>query len=96
MYKHEPDNYICPLCQISRGERTELGDQEPTVVFRDDLITAFIAGKWWKSSKGHVIVIPNEHIENIYILPDNINHRIADFSKEMAGQSNSPQRASRS
>lgn len=84
MYNHQPEKYTCPLCQISKGEKTEIGNQEPTVVFRDKLITAFIAGKWWKSNKGHIIVIPNEHIENIYDLSDEINHRIADFTKEVS------------
>ena len=84
MYNHSPENYICPLCQISRGERTEKGDQEPSVIFRDKILTAFIAGKWWKSNPGHIIIIPNEHIENIYDIPEEIGHKIFDFSKKVA------------
>jgi len=67
MYNHSPENYICPLCQIARGETTEKGNQELSVIWRDKSVTVFIAGKWWRSNPGHVIVIPNEHIENIYI-----------------------------
>jgi histidine triad (HIT) family protein len=85
MYNHSPEKYICPLCQISRGEKTEkVGDQEGSVVFRDKFITAFISGKWWRSNPGHVIIIPNEHIENIYDLPEEIGHKIFDFSKKVA------------
>jgi len=76
--------YICPLCQIARGERTEKGDQEGAVILRDKIITVFIAGKWWKSNPGHVIIIPNEHIENIYDMPEEIGHKIFDFSKKVA------------
>lgn len=84
MYNHEPQNYICPLCQIAKGENTERGSQEESVIFRDDLITVFIAGKWWKSNPGHVIIIPNRHIENIYDISEEIGHKIFDFSKRVA------------
>ena len=84
MHNHQPENYICPLCQISRGEKTEKGNQETSVVFRDQSITVFVAGKWWKSNLGHVIIIPNEHIENIYDIPEEMGHRIFDFSKKIA------------
>ena len=84
MYNHQPEKYICPLCQISKGESTEKGNQEGSVIFRDKFITVFVAGKWWKSNLGHVIVIPNEHIENIYDIPEEIGHKIFDFSKKVA------------
>lgn len=84
MYSHEPENYKCPLCQIAKGEKTDVGDQEPTVIFRDADITAFVAGKWWRRNPGHVIIVPNKHIENIYALPDELNRKIADFSKKVA------------
>ena len=84
MYNHEPEGYICPLCQISRGEKTELGIQEETVIFRDDFLTAFVAGKWWRSNPGHVIIIPNQHIENIYDMPEEIGHKLFDLSKRVA------------
>jgi histidine triad (HIT) family protein len=54
------------------------------VIFRDAVITAFIAGKWWRSNPGHVLIIPNQHIENIYDLPEDIGHRIFDVSKQVA------------
>ena len=84
MYNHEPKDYICPLCQIARGEETSLGRQEESVLFRDELITIFVAGKWWRSNRGHVIIIPNEHIENIYDMPEEVGHHIFDFSKKVA------------
>ncbi|MDO8619298.1 MAG: HIT family protein [Candidatus Daviesbacteria bacterium] len=84
MFNHQPKNYICPLCQIARGEKTERGSQEETVIYRDQYLTAFIAGKWWRSNPGHVIIIPNQHIENIYDLPGNIGHKIFDLSKKVS------------
>jgi histidine triad (HIT) family protein len=83
MYNHEPKNYVCPLCRITRSEEArEKGRQEDTLIFKDKLITVCIAGKWWRSNPGHVIVIPNQHIENIYDMPEEIGHHIFDFSKQ--------------
>ena len=84
MYNHAPENYICPLCQISNGEPTTVGSQEESVIYRDEFITAFVAGKWWRSNPGHVIIIPNSHIENIYDMPEEMGHKIFDFSKKVA------------
>src|SRR3989304_6885453 len=84
MFKHEPKGYVCPLCQIAKGEKTDNGDQEQDVIFRDKFLTAFIAGKTWRLNKGHVIIIPNKHFQNIYNLPENIGHKIFDFSKKVA------------
>lgn len=84
MYNHAPINYECPLCQIAKGQITNHGDQEKSVILRDDFLTVFIAGKWCKSNPGHVIVIPNKHIENIYDMPEEIGHKIFDMSKKVA------------
>lgn len=84
MYNHEPKNYICPLCQIAKGQDTQHGNQEATIIYRDKTLTAFVAGKWWRSNPGHVIIITNEHIENIYDLPEEVGHQIFDLSKKVA------------
>lgn len=84
MYSHEPKDYICPLCQIARGEPTTLGSQEGSVIYRDGDITAFIAGKFWKASPGHVIIVPNKHFENLYSIPEEIGHKIFSLSQKVA------------
>lgn len=84
MYNHQPEKYTCPLCQIFKGEITDHGDQSQNIIFKDKFLTTFVAGKWWKSNPGHVIIIPNEHIENIYDMPEGMGHKIFDFSKKVA------------
>ena len=84
MYNHAPADYICPLCQIYRGEPTEKGDSEPDVIFRNQIITVFIAGKWVRSNPGHVVIIPNQHVENLYDMPGDIGHAVHDASKQVA------------
>ena len=84
MHNHQPANYICPLCQIANGQETERGNQKEAVFYQDEFLTAFVAGKWWRTNPGHVIIIPNSHIENIYDLPSDIGHKIFDLSKKVA------------
>src|SRR3989344_9642008 len=84
MYNHEPAQYICPLCQIVKGDETERGSTADDIFFRNEHLTAFIAGKWWRTNPGHVIIVPNKHIENIYDMPDNIGHAISDVTKRVA------------
>ncbi|HVU80025.1 MAG TPA: HIT domain-containing protein [Candidatus Paceibacterota bacterium] len=84
MYNHEPKGYVCPLCQIANGEPTSIGSQEDSVLLRDSRVVVFIAGKWWRSNPGHVIIMPRRHIENIYDMPDYMAHRISDYAKVVA------------
>jgi histidine triad (HIT) family protein len=63
--RHEPPEYTCPFCRLLGGvetERNRLND----IVWRDEATTAFISPKWWPENEGHVIVIPNAHVENLY------------------------------
>ena len=84
MYNHAPENYVCPLCQIAKGEPTEKGSVENDVLYRDDNVTIFIAGRFWRSNPGHVIIIPNSHVENLYDMPDEVGHAVSDHSKKVA------------
>jgi histidine triad (HIT) family protein len=85
MYNHAPDNYICPFCLIVQGiENENVLTKHEDIVYQDDYVTAFIGAGWWKNSKGHVIIIPNSHFENIYDLPSEYSHRIHDLEREVA------------
>ena len=84
MHSHQPGGYVCPLCQIVRGESTTKGPSEEAVITRTRHLTVFIAGKWWRSNPGHVIIVPNEHIENIYDLPYEIIHTVGYMLKDVA------------
>jgi histidine triad (HIT) family protein len=47
-----------------RGVDTERNRQSD-IVWQDAHTTAFISPKWWPGNRGHVIVIPNAHVENV-------------------------------
>jgi len=85
MYNHKPDNYVCPFCLVARGiENDNVITNQEDVIYHDELITAFISAGCWKNNKGHVLIIPNEHYENIYELPPLISAKIHDVEKEIA------------
>lgn len=68
MLEHAPPGYVCPFCALVSGLDRERNRQND-IVLRDDETTAFVAPKWWRGNEGHVLVIPNDHHENIYGIP---------------------------
>jgi len=68
MYNHAPESYDCPFCRLARGKATSVSTQDD-VIYRDTDVTAFMAAGWWPNNRGHVLVVPNEHYENLYDLP---------------------------
>ena len=83
--KHAPKDYVCPICVALRGEENDdTWIMQRDIVYKDDLVTAFIGSKFIKGNEGHPIVVPNEHFENIYDLPEKYGRRVFDVSKVVA------------
>lgn len=73
MRSHAPPHYRCPFCAIVRGkERPDVSTQQADVVLRAPQVTAFVCSHQWPNNPGHVLVVPNAHIENLYVLPDDL------------------------
>lgn len=69
-YHHAPKGYDCPFCRVAVGEDLpHPGTQQQDVVYQSRLATAFVANKWWPNNPGHVLVVPNQHLENLYEMP---------------------------
>jgi histidine triad (HIT) family protein len=83
MYNHAPEDYECPLCLLTSGGGNQYADQDD-IIYKNDVFTSFIAGKWRISNPGHVIIIPNKHTENLYDIDDDILSEIQIFSKKVA------------
>ena len=82
-WSHAPAGYVCPFCRLLRGVDTEIncaGD----IVYRDEQTTALIAPKWWPANHGHVLVIPNVHVENIYAIDDKLHGAVAATTRRIA------------
>jgi histidine triad (HIT) family protein len=83
MYTHAPEEYDCPFCRLVRGGDTSVSSQED-VIYRDAEVTAFMAAGWWPNNRGHVLVVPNDHYENIYDLPPELGTPIQRVSRDVA------------
>lgn len=83
MHNHSPANYDCPLCIFIQGGETE-HNKRSDIVYENDNVLAFIAPKWWPNNKGHVLVIPKEHYENIYSTPDEVLGDVYAVVKKIA------------
>lgn len=83
MHSHQPDDYICPFCHWLAGNET-MYKQNNDIVYQDEYVTAFVAPKWWIRNPGSVIVIPNEHYENIYDITDESLARVYRTVKTIA------------
>jgi histidine triad (HIT) family protein len=57
-------NVGCPFCRIASGKATA------SIVYEDATVLAFMDLN--PSSIGHTLVVPREHFENIYDVPENV------------------------
>jgi len=85
MHNNAPLNYKCPICLAIKGTENEnTWIKQDDIFYRDNFIMGFISSKLIKGNEGHPLIVPNEHFENIYDLPEDIGHRIFDFGKKVA------------
>jgi histidine triad (HIT) family protein len=46
--------------------------------------TAWISRRWWANNPGHVIVVTNEHVENMYALSQKLAGEVHDTARQIA------------
>ena len=54
------------------------------IIYHDGVITAFISLHQWPRNPGNIIVVPNEHFENIYDLPPHYGSDIQRVARLVA------------
>ena len=85
MNNNAPDDYACPICiAISGEENDDTWIVQDDIFYRDDLVLGFISSKSVKGNEGHPLIVPIEHYENLYMLPDDVAARIITLSKKVA------------
>ena len=85
LYTHAPLGYICPFCLVVEGiENAHVATKQDDIVFQDEEITAFVSSRWWPNNPGHVLVIPNKHIENVYSMPTSLLGRVQEVAREIS------------
>jgi len=58
--------------------------QQSDIVHKNEAVTAFMATRRFPNNQGHVLLIPNQHFENIYDLPDEIGAQIHALTRKIA------------
>ena len=81
--RHEPPGYACPFCALVGGGESRWSLQSD-VIWRDEHTTAFVAPKWWPGNEAHVIVVPNEHVENLYAIDDTLLGHVYATARRVA------------
>ena len=83
MYNHAPERYKCPMCQLADGSEEELTKQAD-IIYKIQHITSFVAAKFLPNNPGHLVIVPNEHFENLYDISDELLSEVHVFAKKAA------------
>ena len=67
---------MCIFCQIVSKESPSWA------VYQDNLVTAFF--DYFPARKGHLLIVPNKHHENIFEIPEDTLAHLAKVSKKLA------------
>lgn len=85
MFNHAPTNYDNPFAKIVAGEAFDtIPTNREDVFYQDSDITAFLCSRSWMGVIGNILIIPNDHYENLYDMPDDLLGKISIFSKKVA------------
>ncbi|MCG8642409.1 MAG: HIT domain-containing protein [Desulfobacterales bacterium] len=85
MFNNAPKDYDCPFCLFVKGiQRRPVCSCRSDIVYEDERTMAFICSHQWPNNKGHVLIIPKAHHENIYDLPDSLAADIHALARQIA------------
>jgi histidine triad (HIT) family protein len=68
---------------LIQGGESKYNSQQD-IIYKDELVTAFVSPRWWPNNPGNVIIVSNEHFENIYDLSAQYAQKIQDIAREVA------------
>lgn len=85
MHNHAPSGYVCPFCSLVAGnDLAHPWSRQSDIILKNEMVTAFINVRWWSNNPGHVLVVPNQHIENIYDMPQEVAGHIHEAARRIA------------
>lgn len=70
-FSHKPADYHCPFCAVVAGHYDQYATKDD-IVYQNAYVIAKISPKWWVNNPGNVLVLPKQHFENIYDIPDDV------------------------
>jgi len=65
-------------------ENDKVYSKQSDIIRKNDFATAFIASHLLNKNPGIVIIVPNNHVENIYDLPDDLSAKIHQLEKKIS------------
>jgi histidine triad (HIT) family protein len=83
MYNHAPPDYRCPMCAFIDGQAQPPFNTQD-IVLQTDQVLAVISSRWWPRNIAHVVLVPKQHFENIFDLPDELGTPIHAAAKRIA------------
>jgi histidine triad (HIT) family protein len=83
IFNHELQDYHCPFCKLASKRSDEFNSPED-IVFESEEVIAFISPKWWINNRGHVIIIPKIHVENIFDIKESLLSKVQIVGKRIA------------
>lgn len=82
---HAPADYTCLFCCLVQKIECDHNQlQQSDIVHQNEMVTAFMATRRFPNNQGHVLVIPNQHFENIFDLPVEIGAEIHKLAQTIA------------
>ncbi len=78
---YAPDKYNCPFCKLVSGD---YGSRENEIIFESNEVIVFPAKHHKKGNEGNLLVVPKQHIENLYQLPLNLAEPILEATQKAA------------
>ena len=83
MFNHAASDYKCPFCLLVH-RLSDGNNDEHDIIFQNKHATALISAKWWVNNPGHAFIIPNQHYENLYEIPDEDLAEVYKVVKQVA------------
>jgi histidine triad (HIT) family protein len=85
MFNHAPSGYVCPFCTVVAGGNNSIPyTAQSDVVLRSGKATAFVSSHWWPNNPGHVLVVPDAHVENLYDMTPDHGYGVLDVTRRIA------------
>lgn len=85
MYSYAPEDYLCPICLAIQGvESDKTMIKQADIFYRDELVLGFIGSKFMKGHEGYPMIVPIQHVENIFDLTKDQGHQIMGVAQKVA------------
>ncbi len=93
MLTHAPPGYDCIFCHIIHNGKQVVSKWESNpgfirsasdIIFQTDDVSAFVSLSRWPKNPVDVLVVPNQHFENLYDLPLSLARPLHEMTRGIA------------